>query len=98
HLRLAATLFLLLPPRPPRSTLFPYTTLFRSSHLLSPVSKDKIHRANSKSVHLPVQSDKYWIHNPPCERFGDHSRFHLPGEPLCPGYPPRKSFLFDHPK
>src|SRR5206468_12854243 len=25
-----APLFLLLPPRPPRSTLFPYTTLFRS--------------------------------------------------------------------
>src|SRR5206468_11173463 len=29
--------FLLLPP-PPRSTLFPYTTLFRSWHLIGPVA------------------------------------------------------------
>src|SRR5690554_7370319 len=29
-------------PRPPRSTLFPYTTLFRSRHFLAPLSIRKI--------------------------------------------------------
>src|SRR5690606_39998762 len=31
-----ATLLSFLPPRPPRSTLFPYTTLFRSFHFDEP--------------------------------------------------------------
>src|SRR5690606_41854725 len=29
---ICAAFFFFLPPRPPRSTLFPYTTLFRSEH------------------------------------------------------------------
>src|SRR5206468_12044473 len=33
---LSVPLFFLLLPRPPRSTLFPYTTLFRSRHLWAP--------------------------------------------------------------
>src|SRR5438045_9642051 len=32
HISILFLLFLLLLPRPPRSTLFPYTTLFRSDH------------------------------------------------------------------
>src|SRR5689334_24816623 len=28
--------------RPPRSTLFPYTTLFRSSEVLAPVSQERL--------------------------------------------------------
>src|SRR5207248_4098522 len=35
-----ATLFFLLLRRPPRSTLFPYTTLFRSSGILGPDRAD----------------------------------------------------------
>src|SRR5438445_13530576 len=33
--------FFLMIPRPPRSTLFPYTTLFRSSLLLSRVARSR---------------------------------------------------------
>src|SRR6516164_903852 len=32
HQKLGSSFFLLMIPRPPRSTLFPYTTLFRSQH------------------------------------------------------------------
>src|SRR5256885_7656980 len=32
--------------RPPRSTLFPYTTLFRSVDLLAPVGKDQLFQAD----------------------------------------------------
>src|SRR5258705_6841718 len=37
-----STLFLLMIRRPPRSTLFPYTTLFRSPRLLVPDGRDRV--------------------------------------------------------
>src|SRR5687768_18063697 len=44
-------------PRPPRSTLFPYTTLFRSSSILNPKSSILSETANGSSArdhHAPV--------------------------------------------
>src|SRR3712207_8879973 len=40
--------------RPPRSTLFPYTTLFRSVHAASQRYKPKIHERRS------IQASKVW--------------------------------------
>src|SRR5476651_2813715 len=37
--------FFLMIRRPPRSTLFPYTTLFRSRHSLSQTRFDRLHRS-----------------------------------------------------
>src|SRR3712207_7350314 len=51
------TLFFLMMPRPPRSTLFPYTTLFRSALLIAPdgtpyvVTKEVL---GASSVYRPV--------------------------------------------
>src|SRR2546430_9437120 len=36
--------------RPPRSTLFPYTTLFRSEHALGEVGSDRVVRALQQHV------------------------------------------------
>src|SRR5258707_10258435 len=38
--------------RPPRSTLFPYTTLFRSLHFLGPLG---LSRAHSAGINRPLQ-------------------------------------------
>src|SRR5207302_11256215 len=40
--------FLYVPSRPPRSTLFPYTTLFRSSQPLSVASPSPLRRLDSR--------------------------------------------------
>src|SRR5207249_11591775 len=42
--------FFLMIPRPPRSTLFPYTTLFRSSNLPWVVEQSRL----AKQIHLPT--------------------------------------------
>src|SRR2546422_6485881 len=41
--------------RPPRSTLFPYTTLFRSNHLLS-LQLDRLWRARAAKLLSPILS------------------------------------------
>src|SRR5438876_9474930 len=50
------SIFLLRIPRPPRSTLFPYTTLFRSAHLLElgaqPLPVGREHRADVLGIEL----------------------------------------------
>src|SRR3712207_8958346 len=43
--------------RPPRSTLFPYTTLFRSSHLRPPTSHR--HSQHFPSSHPPVNPARH---------------------------------------
>src|SRR5687768_17847266 len=46
--------------RPPRSTLFPYTTLFRSDHLIGPgvdhVFQAKAQRHVGRDLHRPVET------------------------------------------
>src|SRR2546425_1365829 len=42
--------------RPPRSTLFPYTTLFRSVVLVAHLSEDVIDRAKANLLNACVQS------------------------------------------
>src|SRR5258708_9980368 len=44
--------------RPPRSTLFPYTTLFRSHTLLAPILSTRTHKHNHDNEHRePSYSD-----------------------------------------
>src|SRR2546429_2526665 len=46
--------------RPPRSTLFPYTTLFRSQQTVSVVGRDPVrddHRAVERRIHGAVRGD-----------------------------------------
>src|SRR3712207_7845703 len=42
--------------RPPRSTLFPYTTLFRSSRRRSPLAEQQLHRGTVRTAHRIVPS------------------------------------------
>src|SRR5690348_17959530 len=44
-----------MPPPPPRSTLFPYTTLFRSKRFLDPVSTAMITRLQTLDVKAPIE-------------------------------------------
>src|SRR5438270_7691758 len=44
-------LFFIMIPRPPRSTLFPYTTLFRSTRQSIPISEESFH---PRHPHLPM--------------------------------------------
>src|SRR5438034_7122852 len=44
-------LFFLKPPRPPRSTLFPYTTLFRSAAAHLPLAAVLARRGQDEAVH-----------------------------------------------
>src|SRR3712207_8436554 len=67
--------------RPPRSTLFPYTTLFRSPHLgrergssrrPGPVPRDEPEAAQARRVRLGVQGP----HEPPAARGDERSEEH----------------------
>src|SRR5262245_66345920 len=54
-------LFLML-PRPPRSTLFPYTTLFRSappSPPASPTARSRLDRAPPEHRRRPIRSEEH---------------------------------------
>src|SRR5256885_11991537 len=42
--------FFLMIRRPPRSTLFPYTTLFRSAHALHPVVEDEAQQQDDEEI------------------------------------------------
>src|SRR3712207_6879452 len=56
--------------RPPRSTLFPYTTLFRSLHLVVPENPRAAvlrHDLNGQVLWLPVASEDR-AHHPPKTR------------------------------
>src|SRR5438552_9735146 len=44
--------FFILIPRPPRSTLFPYTTLFRSCDRLRDAEVEQLHRAVERHHHV----------------------------------------------
>src|SRR5438874_7464068 len=48
---LSAMFFFLMIRRPPRSTLFPYTTLFRSLVVFRPERQEKVVRAREDVVH-----------------------------------------------
>src|SRR2546422_5155509 len=71
--------FFLMIRRPPRSTLFPYTTLFRSGQVCPPRTRDGRRGRDARGVHggrggRPEQ--------PPCTRSEEHtselqSRLHL---------------------
>src|SRR2546422_4538592 len=37
--------------RPPRSTLFPYTTLFRSQELSAPADEHRVHSIHARRLH-----------------------------------------------
>src|SRR5690606_40789244 len=56
------------PPPPPSSPRFPYTTLFRSRHLLSEAGfHDITLQVNDKTLNLPPSKDFLWqyIHSTP---------------------------------
>src|SRR2546427_6076582 len=50
--------------RPPRSTLFPYTTLFRSEKEKSPVPSKAASRAKGSPVTGPTELEKFFQLNP----------------------------------
>src|SRR2546422_9099633 len=45
-----STLFFLMIRRPPRSTLFPYTTLFRSEDFIAQVKSEDKHQADGEKI------------------------------------------------
>src|SRR5438874_10559824 len=51
--------FFLMIRRPPRSTLFPYTTLFRSHHRLAEYGIDSLQRRLQHEVLLPFRSEEH---------------------------------------
>src|SRR5476649_2712574 len=53
------TIFFLMIRRPPRSTLFPYTTLFRSQHLLELENRSAHRRAAITNFHLRYRSEEH---------------------------------------
>src|SRR5205809_8082110 len=74
--------FFLMIRRPPRSTLFPYTTLFRSSHI-----RPKRHAAAGRAAGRPLRAE------PPHIRWGGRLRLrcarHTPGRDIAPHRPTR---------
>src|SRR2546427_7187358 len=66
--------------RPPRSTLFPYTTLFRSHVLLNPSSS-----ASALIPKLPAERER-WRKEAPC---GDRQHAKTAQTKLFPQRPPR---------
>src|SRR5260370_222136 len=60
---LYALFFFLMIRRPPRSTLFPYTTLFRSSSQFRYVPLSERAKNSDSTVHLQRQEDKDTIGN-----------------------------------
>src|SRR3712207_8028043 len=58
--------------RPPRSTLFPYTTLFRSAPVLPPLSKFKIARNASARPAIVVRNAPEVTGNP-VQRSEEHT-------------------------
>src|SRR5206468_12260869 len=51
--------FFLMIRRPPRSTLFPYTTLFRSRRSVTTTETPQIHRAASMPVHAAMAAKSF---------------------------------------
>src|SRR2546422_10467574 len=49
--------------RPPRSTLFPYTTLFRSRSAVVEITPDRVVRFH-KNRQLPLQAASFYFVNP----------------------------------
>src|SRR5204863_8344952 len=55
HILLTSLFFFSMLPRPPRSTLFPYTTLFRSgTRMVAGQSRTAMIRRSPASVHTPA--------------------------------------------
>src|SRR5207253_10984451 len=66
------SLFLLILRRPPTSTLFPYTTLFRSH----PVSDVSLERAEADRSHLALRDRSHPQRRPHAWRSGGRGRLH----------------------
>src|SRR5205823_11918459 len=67
--------FFLMLPRPPRSTLFPYTTLFRS---VKNAAED-LFASRGRSVIIVGESQPPWVHGLACvmnDRLGNRSEEH----------------------
>src|SRR5438034_8682479 len=60
--------FFLIIPRPPRSTLFPYTTLFRSVELLVTDEQELAARAHARGVDGPIARYSLWREGRPADR------------------------------
>src|SRR5207237_9912142 len=54
-----ACVFFLAPPRPPRSTLFPYTTLFRSKWTSSQPEPRRIRQGHRGDEDSPLRSEEH---------------------------------------
>src|SRR5205807_10042917 len=67
HCCIFSSLLFLLIPRPPRSTLFPYTTLFRSPSARLPNPSRSVAVAHTEH---------------PCDRTGETAGLHLPSHPV----------------
>src|SRR2546429_3568402 len=69
--------FFLMIRRPPRSTLFPYTTLFRSNRILNAVSAAHTSQCMSQIVFLLKAFDENWSHRSEEHTSELQSRLHL---------------------
>src|ERR1022692_697698 len=89
--------FFLMIRRPPRSTLFPYTTLFRSTHGSAPQSGAICLFLLPKLGILRLNSEFHHVHHPRRERRHHRHRMMTTfpeaqlGVPPCPSPPQRTS-------
>src|SRR5437870_10135475 len=57
HYTFATLFFFLITPRPPRSTLFPYTTLFRSPDLANERTRERMAELRGPLTLAPMERD-----------------------------------------